>query len=492
MQTMRVSQPLDQAFFAPSAAQESATKSAPLPTYTNDQISDFLVYNWLGGASFNIGAARVITVNITALTAAGQQLATWALEAWSMVTGITFNQVTGSAGITFDDNQSGAFAGPSSYSGQGGTIYSSTVNVGTGWLSSYGTGIDSYSFQTYMHEIGHAMGLDHAGNYNGSADYRTDSTQPGDNHYLNDSWQATVMSYFSQGTAGTGSYNYLLTPMIADILAMQTLYGTAGTLRTGDTTYGEGSNAGGYYDSNLGATASFTIIDDGGYDKIKFSSVTADMRVNLNPETISDVGGLVGNMIIMRDTIIETFISGSGNDDITGNIANNVLWGGGGNDVIRGDFGNDIIRGGTGNDVLNGNRKHDMLIGEGGNDILRGGGGRDRLDGGAGNDRLEGGIGRDKLVGGTGNDTFVFKQGWAVDRVSDFEDNVDTIELHSSLWGGGAMTVAQLIATYGTGNVANNGNGGQHVELDFGNGDILKIHGITDVNALLNDITLIF
>lgn len=489
MSFIRVSETQDQSSSGSDIGQNSATLSAPLPTYTNDQISDFLVYNWLGGASFNIGASRVITVNITALTAAGQQLATWALEAWTMVTGITFTQTSGAAGITFDDNQSGAFAGPSSYSGQGGTIYSSTVNVSTSWIASYGTGIDSYSFQTYMHEIGHAMGLDHSGNYNGSATYRTDSTQTGDNHYLNDSWQATVMSYFDQSEAGTGTYNYLLTPMIADILAMQTLYGTVGTLRTGDTTYGFGSNAGGYYDGNLDATSSFTIIDDGGTDSINFSNVTADQRVDLNPETISDVGGLVGNMIIMRDTIIENFFSGSGNDDITGNIANNVLWGGGGADVIRGGYGDDTIRGGAGNDTLNGNRKHDMLIGEGGNDILRGGGGRDRLDGGAGNDRLEGGIGRDKLVGGTGSDTFVFKDGWAVDRVSDFEDDIDTIELDDGLWGGG-LTIQQVLDTYGT-VVANNGNGGTHVELNFGSGDILKIHGITDVNALLDDITII-
>ncbi len=501
MSILRISDDLSLDNDTDSAALNGTSRAAPLPTYTNDQIADFLVYNWLGGASFNIGASRVITVNITALTTAGQNLATWALEAWTMVTGITFDfqiDADGTSQITFDDSAAGASAGPDSYSGQGGTIYFSSVNVGTGWLASYGTTIDSYSFQTYLHEIGHAMGLDHAGPYNGSATYRTDSTQPGDNIYLNDSWQASVMSYFDQSEAGTGTYNYLLTPMIADILAMQILYGVAGTLRTGDTTYGFGSNAGGYYDGNLGATSSFTIIDDGGDDTINFSNTTANQQVDLNPETISDVGGLVGNMIIMRDTIIENFFSGSGDDFIKGNLADNFLdggagndkiWAGAGNDVVRGDFGNDIIRGGAGNDTLNGNRKHDMLIGEGGNDILRGGGGRDRLDGGAGNDRLEGGIGRDKLVGGLGNDTFVFKQGWAVDRVSDFEDNIDTIELDAALWGGG-LTIQQVLDTYGS-VVANNGNAGVHMELNFGGGDILKIHGITDLNLLLDDITII-
>jgi len=490
MSSMRVSESIGFDKVSTEVSQNEATRAAPLPTYTYDQISNFLVYNWLGGASFNTGPTNTITVNITALTSAGQQLATWALQAWTMVTGITFNQVTGVAGITFDDNQSGAFAGPSSYT-QGGTINSSSVNISTSWIGNYGTGIDSYSFQTYMHEIGHALGLDHAGNYNGTATYRTDSTQTGDNHYLNDNWQATVMSYFDQSEAGTGSYNYLLTPMIADLLAMQTLYGTAGTLRTGDTTYGVGSTAGGYYDGNLGATASFTIIDEGGVDTINFSNTSADQRVNLNAETISDVGGLIGNMIIMRGTVIENFISGSGADNILGNSANNSLWGHGGNDFLKGVFGNDKIWGDAGNDIIYGGSHHDTLRGGIGNDTLYGGSGRDILRGGAGNDRLEGGTGRDKLIGGAGADTFVFKAGWLMDEVRDFEDNVDTLELDSALWGGGAMTVTNLISTYGTSNVANNGNASTHVELDFGGGNIFKIFGISDASLLLDDITIV-
>jgi len=498
MPTLRASDTISYENAALGSAQNSATRAAPLPTYTNDQIASFLATNWLGSASFNTGPANSISVNITALTGAGQQLATWALQAWTMVTGITFNQVVGAAGITFDDNQPGAAAGPDSVSGS--TINSASVNISTTWISNYGTGIDSYSFMTYMHEIGHALGLDHAGNYDGNATYRTDSTQVGDNHYLNDSWQATVMSYFDQAEAGTGSFNYLLTPMVADILAMQYLYGTTGTLRTGDTTYGVGSTAGGYYDGNLTATASFTIIDDGGVDTIDFSNTNANQSVNLNPEKISNVGGLNGNMIIMRGTIIENFVSGSGSDTLIGNAANNGIWAGSGadkvsghegNDLLKGMFGADQIWGGSGNDTIYGGSHHDTLYGGIGNDTLYGGSGRDILWGAAGNDRLEGGTGRDKLIGGAGADTFVFKAGWNMDVVRDFEDNIDTLEFSSMLWGGGAMSTTNLISTYGTSNVANYGNAGSHVELDFGGGNILKVFGISDATLLWDDITIV-
>ena len=39
--------------------------------------------------SFNVKSGGTLTANITALTPEGQQLASWALEAWSEVTGIS-------------------------------------------------------------------------------------------------------------------------------------------------------------------------------------------------------------------------------------------------------------------------------------------------------------------------------------------------------------------------------------------------------------------
>ena len=451
------------------------SSSAPLPVVTNDQIADQLTQETSNGSpiSFDAGPGDTITVNITGLTNDGKFLATNALEAWANVTGLNFSFVSSGAQITFDDENSGAYANYSWWSN--GDLISANVNVSKGWLSSYGTGINSYSFQTYIHEIGHALGLRHGGNYNGSATYGVD------NHYLNDSWQATVMSYFSK-TANTyinASYAYVITPMVADIVAIQDLYGTPTSIRTGATVYGNNSNTGGYletfFDSNQ--TAAMTIYDNGGTDLFDFSHVGANQRIDLNQEAISNVGGLTGNLIVARGTVIENANGGSGNDQLIGNDANNTLLGnngndnligGGGNDILRGGYGNDNMSGGAGNDTIyytNGDTFWDggtpkdvggsgidtlvmesgsvfntsglswygferfigagrddrvvgndasvdyVLDGGGGNDTLTGSGGDDELIGGDGNDVLRGGWGSDSYSGGAGNDTIYYGSG---------------------------------------------------------------------------------
>ncbi|SEL72048.1 serralysin [Roseivivax marinus] len=300
---------------------------------------------------FDLDATRTLTVNLTALTGEGQQLARWALEAWEVAAGITFTEVRGSADITFDDDRSGAFAGPSSYLVNSGLNAYSDVNVGTEWIERYGSDYGSYGYQTYLHEIGHALGLGHAGPYEGVATYGVD------NLFANDSTQLTVMSYFDpdDNPEVAGEDVNILTPMPADVLAIQSLYGTA-TAYSGDTTWGANSNVGGmlgqafailYDGASPGQIAwadedvAYTVFDSGGTDTLDFSTATEHQRIDMRAGAASDVGGVDGGLVIAVGTVIENARGGSGDDTIAGNDADNRLEGGRGNDRVRGGAGID-------------------------------------------------------------------------------------------------------------------------------------------------------
>lgn len=413
--------------------------------------------------AFDVEPGGQLTVNLSGLNADGRFLAERALLAWTYVLDIEFVEVTGSADITFDDNQSGAFASSTT---SGGVIQSSRVNVSTAWLDNSGTTLNSYSFQTYIHEIGHAIGLGHAGTYNGSATYGVD------NDYANDSWQMSVMSYFSQtdNTYVDADFGYILTPMIADIEAVQDLYGTAGTVRTENTTYLNNSTAGGYLDRlDEFNNVAFTIFDEGGVDTIDTSDATVAQTIDLRQGAHSDVFGREGNMTIAMGTRIERAIGGSAADTIIGSEGNNRLIGGagfdtlsgrGGRDTLFGRQGQDRLEGGDADDTLRGNGSGDDLFGGSGADMMLGGVGADYLSGGDDADVLRGGLGddtlfgnggadvlkgswgNDTLTGGNGADTFKFKTGTGSDTITDFQDGLDVIQITE-----GASSIADLTIT---------------------------------------------
>ena len=295
--------------------------------------------------AFPVTTGGALTANINDFNETGQVLATRALMAWTEVTGIHFELVeSDDADLTFSDDH---FRPNASVRSKDGVITSVTVYITASSIDNSEGKVDSDAFSTLIHEIGHGLGLNHP------APYESPIVYGEDNVFANDSWQATAMSYFSQRENRDldASYAFAVTPMIADIIALHDLYGTP-VLRAGDTVYGVGSNLSGHLGllltdltagklNNPDAPVTFTLFDSGGIDTIDFSTDTDDQHVVLQPETASDVYGLVGNLVIARNTLIENYVAGTGDDIIVGNEADNVLEGSAGADDIDGDAGTD-------------------------------------------------------------------------------------------------------------------------------------------------------
>ena len=239
--------------------------------------------------------------------------------------------------------------------------------------------IGQHGFMTHIHEIGHAMGLEHMGNYNGSGTWTPSSYQ--------DSSVYSLMSYFgpnwgSGAAAGAGLVAWAdwvgsdgrlyspQTPMVNDIMAIQAVYGVETTTRTGDTTYGFNSNITGttaqLYDFLLNKNPIMALFDSSGNDTLDLSGWTTNSTISLVPGSFSSCNSMTNNISIAYTCIIENAVGGAGSDQITGNDQNNRLDGGAGDDTLNGGNGDDVLIGGAGNDTLDGGAGNDQVNFSGG------------------------------------------------------------------------------------------------------------------------------
>ncbi|MBB3064563.1 M10 family metallopeptidase C-terminal domain-containing protein [Limibacillus halophilus] len=281
---------------------------------------------------------------------------------------------------------------------------------GTGWTE-LGLAQGGYGFVTYIHEIGHGLGLAHPHDGGPAADGTVfpGVSSPFGDYGLYDLNQGvfTTMSY------NTGfetrfpfhsnlNYGYEGTPMALDIAAVQAIYGA-------NTTYASGSDI--YTLPTVNASGTFwaAIWDTGGFDTITANGTNLNVVIDLRPAPLSGENaggyvsaaqGIVGGFTIAANVLIEGAEGGSGADSLVGNGADNLLVGNNGNDMLFGLTGNDDLYGGIGLDTIHS---------DSGNDLLSGGDGNDNLYAYSGDDLIMGGGGNDFIDGGSGIDTAIFE-----------------------------------------------------------------------------------
>jgi hypothetical protein len=206
---------------------------------------------------------------------------------------------------------------------------------------------------TLLHELGHALGLDHPFEGNVQLDPALDNRAH------------TVMSYtphprgvVREVVITDGGYEALYhevepeTLMPYDIAALQTLYGANRDFHAGDDVY--------TFDSNRPFLR--TVWDGGGTDTLSAANFVQAVVLDLAPGAFSslhqalaplpswappddraDLYDGTDNLAIAYGTAIENAWGGSGNDTLRGNSLDNQLRGNGGDDTLSGGLGNDTF-----------------------------------------------------------------------------------------------------------------------------------------------------
>nr|MDP9415983.1 M10 family metallopeptidase C-terminal domain-containing protein [Pseudomonadota bacterium] len=295
----------------------------------------------------------------------GQQIAvTGVFSHISTFTKLSFTQVSGEQ----DGNAMFRLASSSSPSTAVALTFRNSTEIvrGDSWYNSQrflSPRQGNYDYVSFLHEIGHNLGLKHPHETKGQRPALPASV---------DSSEYTVMSYYSYAYSTATKYTaegwgFPQTYMMLDIAALQHLYGANFDYNAGNTTYSWDKDTGAYFINGIrqwtpGANRVFmTIWDGGGIDTYDLSNYNDGVSIDLRPGAwtttsavqLANLGngnfarGNVANALTFAGdprSLIENAIAGAGNDTVIGNEASNSFFlQHGGDDSASGGLGNDIF-----------------------------------------------------------------------------------------------------------------------------------------------------
>ncbi len=336
-----------------------------------------------------------------------------AFDTWAAIAGLTFLYQASSSGGRDIDIDVAPLSGNTI--GVANTRYFTDDSDGNGLVEIFdsnismdqsetwrpnGTAGDFSFFQVVLHEIGHALGLDHF----------------------------NVSSSIMNASANNGSR----TLGQDDINGIQALYGARRWSNADEDVNFEFISVG------------QTAYAKGGNDALNGTSLADEFYGGAGNDVLRGEGG--------SDLLVDT----RGGNQIFGGASNDVIIGGDGVLTAEGNSGNDRLIGGIGDDTLNGGSGDDTLRGDPGGGFVSG---NDRLIAGAGDDWLEGGGGADVFVFGaqSGNNRIgtIDMSGSRTMTGGDFEVGVDMIDLVGFSVGDGVLTTPgnDTLFTYTSGGV---------------------------------------